>query len=318
MSNFDRLCYINRQLQTGGTLSARQLAGFFEISPRQAKRDIEQMRDRLAAPIAYDHSVRAYRYDKPFETLRFADERTLLFYVMIRSLAASPAYVPFISQEVLRTLEHSMGKSYQDVSTAIRYDAAVVESVDLAFFSTLCHGLMDGRCIKLGYRNIREVCSTRLVEVQCLQNYNSRWYLIAWDRAHQELRTFHLGRMQSVLLSEEPVDWLRTQPEERARQVNQYLDSGFGVFHGEAKILVTICFDSALKASLSQQLWHPDQQDTETGQSFARSIPVSSLKEILGKILSFGSLARPMAPPELVQLWREEIRRMAALPDTVF
>jgi hypothetical protein len=42
------------------------------------------------------------------------------------------------------------------------------------------------------------------------------------------------------------------------------------------------------------------------------SVPVSQWNEILGRFLRFGSNGEAVAPPEFRELWKEEIRRMAA------
>jgi hypothetical protein len=46
--------------------NAKKLAVHFEISHRQAQRDIEFMRDSLGAPIEYLFGKKGYRYSEPF------------------------------------------------------------------------------------------------------------------------------------------------------------------------------------------------------------------------------------------------------------
>ncbi|MGO8695689.1 MAG: WYL domain-containing protein [Rectinemataceae bacterium] len=40
------------------------------------------------------------------------------------------------------------------------------------------------------------------------------------------------------------------------------------------------------------------------------TVPVADWTELLGRVLSFGSAAEALAPPELRKAWKDEIRRM--------
>jgi len=41
-------------------------------------------------------------------------------------------------------------------------------------------------------------------------------------------------------------------------------------------------------------------------------LPAADWRELLGRVLSFGSQAEVLAPPEFRALWKDEIRKMAA------
>lgn len=78
MSQFERIAALDRALRERGSVTAAEIARRFEVDARTVRRDIEYMRDRLSAPIVWDKSAAAYRYDAPFDSLRFADERALI------------------------------------------------------------------------------------------------------------------------------------------------------------------------------------------------------------------------------------------------
>ena len=112
------------------------MAERFEVSARQVKRDIEYLRDRLDAPIAYSRAKRAYSYERPFDELRFADEKLLLFYVLARSLAANEHYVPIVSAELLANLESHLARDYRPVSERISYELSLAEHLSIVYWST--------------------------------------------------------------------------------------------------------------------------------------------------------------------------------------
>src|SRR5215213_4007586 len=63
MAPLHRLQWIDAEIRAGRYPNARRLAEQFEISPRQAQRDFEYLRDSLGAPLAYSALRRGYRYD---------------------------------------------------------------------------------------------------------------------------------------------------------------------------------------------------------------------------------------------------------------
>lgn len=312
MSAFERITYIDRRLRESGSITVKQVANHFEVAERQVKRDIEYLRWRLDAPIVYQASSRSYIYCKSFEKLRFADERMLLFYIMVRSIAAAPAYIPFISRETLENLEGSIGQGYRTVSEAIRYDVAVSEPVNLEHFSVLCHAIMQGVQVELSYTKADGETSTRIIEAQRLQNYMGKWYLVAYYPEKSELRTFLLNRIEAVRLLDFKVEWFAEKPSDKDHELDTYMESGFGVFHGDVIGKVTIRFDASLTSVIGKQTWHEQQKDVIKEGAVERTVPVTSYLEILGRVLSFGANARPTSPPEFVGLWQGQIKKMAA------
>ena len=78
MSQSARLQYIIRCLDHADGVTLREIAEHFEISTRQACRDIEYLRDQMGAPIAYDHRTRRYRLTTLWESYSNVDERLII------------------------------------------------------------------------------------------------------------------------------------------------------------------------------------------------------------------------------------------------
>jgi predicted DNA-binding transcriptional regulator YafY len=67
---YERYYWFHGQIKAGHYPNARKLSEEFEISKKQAQREIEFMRDRLSAPLAYDPAKKGYeledaRYELP-------------------------------------------------------------------------------------------------------------------------------------------------------------------------------------------------------------------------------------------------------------
>ncbi|MDA8410657.1 MAG: WYL domain-containing protein, partial [Treponema sp.] len=89
MGNLERITFIDRRIREQGGVKLAEIVRRFEVSERQAKRDLEYLRDRLDAPIAWDASSRRYVYEEDWNDLAFADQKSLLFYVFARAAAGT-------------------------------------------------------------------------------------------------------------------------------------------------------------------------------------------------------------------------------------
>ena len=78
MGNLERIVFIDRHIRERGGVRVAEIVGRFEVSERQAKRDLEYLRYRLGVLLEWDASKRAYHYTEVFPGLDFADAKALL------------------------------------------------------------------------------------------------------------------------------------------------------------------------------------------------------------------------------------------------
>jgi hypothetical protein len=60
---YERYYWFHGQIKSGHYPNARKLAERFELSDKQAQRDIEFMRDRLYAPLSFNPAQKGYEYE---------------------------------------------------------------------------------------------------------------------------------------------------------------------------------------------------------------------------------------------------------------
>ena len=317
MSQLERITYIDRTLREKGSIRTRDVASRFEVSPRQVSRDIEYLRDRFDAPIAWDAALRAFRYEGSFDALRFADEKLLIFNALARSMAGNEHYIPVVTAEILAELESHIARDYRPVSRRIRWKLPIAERASMEDFTVTCQAMLLGRRLELAYRDAAGRRSDRTIEPERLVNYSGRWYLVAWDLGREALRTFHLSRVERLSLSKERITSPR--PSGAAEpDIEAFVDSGFGIFAGTETVEATIRISGSAAPLVARQEWHPRQRALQgldaNGLPWTElSFPVADVTELLGRVLSFGSAAEPLAPPALRERWQAEIHRMAAL-----
>ena len=314
MSQTERIAYLDRRLRERGWVTASEVASHFEVSTRQVKRDIEYLRWRLDAPIAYDGATHLYRYEKPYSRFRFADERRVLFSALVKGWAASASFQPWVTPEILGEVEASVARDYRSVADRIRYEAPTTEPVDLEVFAGLCRALRDGKVLEFEYVNLQGEPSRRQAEAQRLIHYAGVWYLVAFDHLRGSLRTFHLGRVRALSVTSEAVT--RGSDAGWNAEVEAWIRSGFGIFRGGQTWDATVRLRGAALRLSEAQRWHPDQADRRgtdaEGDWLERTVPVVDTRELLGRVLAFGAEAEARAPEAFRHQWEDEIRRMAA------
>jgi predicted DNA-binding transcriptional regulator YafY len=315
MSQTERIAYLDRRLREHGWVTASEAAAYFEVTPRQIKRDIEYLRWRLDAPIAYDAAHRRYRYEKPYARFRFADERRVLFSALVRGWASSEAHRDLVNDDILAAVDAAVPRDYRSVAERIRYEVPAAESVDLDVFAGLCRALRDARMVDLDYAGLRGETGLRRVEAQRLVHYGGAWYLVAFDHSRNGLRTFHLGRVRSLTVTSETVTKTESDPRWKT-ELESWLTAGSGIFRGgesyEAKVRLR---GTAIRLA-ERQNWHPSQIDTPGTDAESdyvdRTVPVVDTRELLGRILAFGGDAEALSPAEFRTQWEDEIRRLSS------
>ncbi len=84
MSNLHRIQWIDVMIRAGRHLNCSTIAAHFEISRRQATRDIEYLRDSMGAPVAFDPAENGYYYTDttfvlPAQVISTEEQRALAY-----------------------------------------------------------------------------------------------------------------------------------------------------------------------------------------------------------------------------------------------
>ena len=311
MSQTERILFIDRKLRSQGSFTISQVCKEFEISSRQVKRDIEYMRDRFEAPIEWDFKEKSYHYSKSFDHLQFLDQHLLLTYLSMQSMLKNENYFPAVSEELLNNIEQMIPKDYITLCDKIQYQVPQANVMKPELFYEICTALKKSLCLKLFYISSKGIESSRIVEPCRLINYSGSWYLLSFDRLREDFRTFQVSRIKKTELTEQNIPKRDNTFEEKLERL---ISNGFGIFFGEKTETVTIDFFSEAANIIKTQIWHPKQKlenITQNGLLTIRlSFPTARLTEVLSKTLSFGSEAIPVSPPKLVELWKNEIKKM--------
>lgn len=133
-------------------------------------------------------------------------------------------------------------------------------------------------------------------------------YTIGFDDWSGEMRTFKLERLERAQM----LDQTYTIPADF--DPNHYLETSWGIMHGEDQVEVVLQFSPAAASRVKESVWHPSQEidDLKDGGCLL-TVYVSEPKEMHPWIRSWGAEVEVVSPPSLRQVIAEEALRMAAL-----
>ena len=331
MSQTERIFHIDRSIRERGGVTLDEIRRKFEVCARQVKRDIEYMRDRLGAPIVWKSARRRYEYASTWDSLKSADEKSLLAFAFLKAILTEYQYVPVVSNDILALLKEKIAGRYACIAEKVSYELPDLESIDGDIAYALCQALLGSRELEIAYRDAKGADSSRTILPLRLVNYSGKWYSVALDSKSGEMRTFAVSRIRSAKIAQ-PCRTAILPPD---GEIDRYLSSSYGIFKGEPIGRATLRFYGGAARVVREQVWHRDQTiapapespssggsapaDEGSAPNAPRAIdltlPVHDWTELLGRALRCGGNCEVIGPPEFRARWAEEIGRMRKLAD---
>ncbi len=305
MSVLERVFYFHREILTGRYPNSRKLADHFEMSTATAKRDINYLRDRLCAPLAFDAKKNGFFYRDGFQ-LPFEESPRIIFLLAMLGKLADEAGLGALQEvkQLEQRLSTMISADYRTVVDALHCLWIEIESIDHRIFEVIIEAVVKKRLLVLQYRSIGGESSTRNVAPLQIINYQGRWYVSAFCSLRQENRLFHIGRVQHAALCDEHIP-------EGISLDQATLGLSFGIFQGKPKYTAEILFTSTAAELVKNQRWHKEQEIVLLAEGLLLRLPVSDDRELVMKILQYGAMAQVLSPPELIKRLQDEIIAMA-------
>jgi predicted DNA-binding transcriptional regulator YafY len=205
LSSSSRLLRVLSLLQTRSHWAGQDLAERLEVHPRTLRRDIDRLR-QLGYPIHASSGVAggyAFRAGQSLPPLLLDDEEALA--VAIALQVAASGTVSGVEESSLRALV----KLEQVMPTRLRRRTAALRSailpmqrmgptIDAGVLATLATACRDQLQVGFHYRDLRGQGSVRTVEPHGLVHTGNHWYLVAWDPARDDWRTFRIDRVEGA------------------------------------------------------------------------------------------------------------------------
>jgi len=308
MSLLERIYFFHSKVQSGRFPNTTNLIHEFEISSATAHRDVAYLRDRLLAPLAFNHRKNGYYYTSNDFQLPFEDSPSMtLILGLLGNLAEESGLsgLPEISA-IRKKLQGVLFPGQRDISELLHCEWSEREIIKGNIFKAVLRALREQQQLRLHYRDGTGQMSRRIVEPMKLVNYQGHWYLLAWCRSRQGRRMFHLARMEET-------EQIAASTEHTIEKDDDWLTGSFGIFKGPVSFQATIRFTGTAAKIIRHQHWHPDQELQQKNDGLLLKLPVADDRELIMKVLQFGSQAEIIAPEKLRKKLEEEIRHMTRL-----
>ena len=197
-----RLLELLSLLQARRDWPGPELARRLGVSGRTVRRDIDRLR-RLGYPVrSLTGPAGSYRLaaGTAMPPLLLDEEEAVAIAVGLRTAARSAvAGIEETSLRALVKLEQVLPAHLRARVRAVGAALAVLPdagpTVDPQHLSLLAAARRDGERVRFGYRRRDGESGRREVEPHALVALGRRWYLVAWDVARDDWRTFRIDRM---------------------------------------------------------------------------------------------------------------------------
>ena len=327
MDRTERFYKIELLLRSRGCVSFAALQAELEISPATLKRDLQYLRDRLAAPIVYDAAANGYRFSGDAASggaaggrhelpgLWFSEGEIHALLTMHQLLAGldDDGVLARHLQPLLARLEGMLGPDdaqARELMRRVKVIGTARRRVPSQYFELLGGALLRRRRVWLRYwKRSDRSSSEREVSPQRLVNHRSTWYLDAWCHSSEALRRFSLDAMRDARLLETKARQVSVRDLEAA------LDAGYGIYGGaDAKLKwATLLFDADAAQWVANEEWHPRQKSRWLADGrYELQVPYNDPTELAMDILRHGDSVVVSGDKALVALVRGRLVRAAA------
>jgi len=308
-----RIYLIDREIAAGRYPNTPKLAKAYETSIPTISRDIEFMKDRLNAPIEYDHKRKGYYYTKKTFRLPAAigSAEEMLAIGMAKNLLSLYKNTPIhdtaqhFLESITSPLEGADGSQWHEDRVIVPQIPSVQFSLDV--WNCICEALQKNCVLSFNYRATwKSGYTPRHVYPYQLLYDNGAWYLYAYSKEGKGTRMYSLPRIQNISLQAETFKF-PASADFRLHMENSF----FGAYSEEKKRRFKIAFFNDGAMRIRERMWAADQRIKETKEGVILSFSSNQYGKVLELILANGRDAVPLEPAELVRDWKENVREMA-------
>lgn len=198
MSNLHRLAWLDANIRGGRYPDSRVLAEKFEISVRQAQRDIEYLKYTMGAPLEYSAAQKGYYYtDKTYllpTSMISEDEKQILNYMAHQYKITGGTEVRRLADLFTRL---GGGNGSENEHTP-NLPILQFRPEEAKTFNVLKQALDVHRKLVMVYTNDNGEQTKRILQPYKLFNRGKNAYVAGYCELRSEIRTFKVSRIQKL------------------------------------------------------------------------------------------------------------------------
>ncbi len=307
MDRTERFRTITRLVGRPQGASLQHLQDVLEVSRATINRDLEYLRDRFNAPIAWDRDDGVYRLQprdangKRFELPGlWLDEREMLALLTMQRLVGE-LQPGFLAREVkpladrLQALIGGSGHAAGQIARRVKVLPMGARRATLEHFEGVAGALLQRKRLNIRYRSRgRGEDTEREVSPQRLVHYRDNWYLDAWCHLRGDLRSFSVDAIHEATTLATKADDV---PE---ATLDEVLGSGYGIFSGKATKVAKLRFSAERARWVACEVWHPQQKGAYLADGrYELELPYASELELVMDVMKYGEGCEVVGPAEL-------------------
>lgn len=188
MGNMHRIQWFDQQIREGNYPNSSRLAEQFEISRRQAQRDIEYMEYSLRAPLRYIAQKRGYGYEDKTYVLPLLymteEEKKVLKFLAFRYRQYDYENAPVITR-IAHLLDRFTDED--DNGSYRRLPVFEANTLLLQNFELLTRAIRERRVVRIVYSDQSETTRMRIWPLRLVSRYNADYVVAYCERQSKEL-----------------------------------------------------------------------------------------------------------------------------------
>jgi predicted DNA-binding transcriptional regulator YafY len=277
-----------------------------EVSPATFKRDLEFLRNRMNAPIIYDHfhngycldpNVKDYKIEMPGLWFSQSEATALaLMEHLLSSLDQSGLLGPHI-QPLRAIIDQILGPDTpsKELRKRIKVLGMFSRKTSIDNFGEIGAALLQRKKLQINFyskgnneNTDREISPLRMIY------YRDNWYLDAYCHLREGLRSFSIdGIRTAAILDSKAV-------EVSEKELKENFTESYGIFSGKATQICKLKFSPNRARWVSTENWHPQQVGKiEPDGSYILEFPFNQDLELIMDIMKYGSDVSVIEPSYL-------------------
>lgn len=283
-------------LSSGG-LTVQLRKQHIHTCPKTVQRDIQNMQQKMDAPIDYDPTAHGYRLADPkwtFPTGQLEDDAlfaSLVAHHLTAPLLPSPLQEPLTEAERVLLATGDTDDIGDDLLRSVIQATSGKVLPDDNVFENVLDGWRDSRLLEIQCRDDSGTTSTRRVEPHALFLAAGAWYIRGHCRLRREVRNFAIHRCQDARLIAEHF--------RRSPAILAGLNAGNPFDYREVRNVV-LRTDAEKAPVLREREWFPGQTlDEHRDGTLTFRFPSAPEPLLLRWILSYAPHITILEPEEL-------------------
>ena len=189
----------------------------------------------------------------------------------------------------------------------VQFISDPLPSIESEVFTKIFETIKLHKTISFGYRSIKATEHTaHSLEPYKIYCQKGDWYAVGYCHKHDKYSTYNLSRMKDITF----LDEFEPDPDYESKV---YIDPNFGICNNEFPVKkIELVFDKSINTYILERTWHKNQKCSQKKDgSVYLSFESNQLQETLFWVLHFGSAVKILNPPELKQMYKEELEKMS-------